>query len=270
MRWTCHCWGVTPSCSGMIFISKLLILSPPRRTSLELSCASIFMTFIGIAPSYHVLIVILLIGGLGVSAFHPHAASTAGDVAGTGKNRDFSLAVFMAIGTIGYALGPLFAAYLMSSPFIGPKRMPYASILGIVTTILLYKYVSLKKETGQKRESVKILQVIKPEIKLLTILFIIVALRSTTTIVYVNFLSLLIKQRELPLMIGAIVLFIFSSMNPIQNSFYSIAASLPIAITVYLIAWTMMPGGRLRLKGFFSDLTLAFKKEECRGDISVS
>jgi len=172
--------------------------------------AGIFMTFIGLAPSYHVLIVILLIGGLGVSAFHPHAASTAGDVAGTGKNRDFSLAVFMAIGTIGYALGPLFAAYLMSSPFIGPKRMPYASILGIITTILLYKYVSLKKETGQKRESVNILQVIKPEIKLLTNLFIIVTLRSTTTIVYVNFLSLLIKQRDLSLMIGAIVLFIFS------------------------------------------------------------
>jgi len=180
---------------------KLFLVSGP-------AIAGIFMTFIGISPSYHVLIFILIIGGIGVSAFHPHAASTAGDMAS--KNRDISLAVFMAIGTIGYALGPLFAAYLMSSSVIGPDRMPYASIIGIITSILLYKYVSLKKKSTQKRESVKIFQVIKPQIKLMSILFIIVTLRSTTTVVYGNFLSLLIKQRNLPLMIGAVVLFLFS------------------------------------------------------------
>ena len=180
---------------------KVFLVSGP-------AIAGIFMTFIGISPNYHILIVILLIGGMGVSAFHPHAASAAGDMAG--KNRDFSLAIFMAVGTIGYALGPLFAASLMSSSIVGPNRMPYASVIGIVTSILLYRYVSLKRESTQKRESVKILQVIRPEIKLLSILCTIVILRSTTIIVYSNFLSLLIQQRHLPLMIGAIVLFIFS------------------------------------------------------------
>lgn len=170
--------------------------------------AGIFMSFIGISPNYHTLIIILLIGGMGVSAFHPHAASAAGDMAG--KNRDFSLAIFMTVGTIGFALGPLFAAFLISSSVIGPRRMPYSSVLGIVTSILIFKYVSLKKETAQKRESVKILQVIRPEVRLITILCTIAILRSTTTIVYSNFLSLLIQQRQLSLMIGAVVLFIFS------------------------------------------------------------
>jgi FSR family fosmidomycin resistance protein-like MFS transporter len=179
---------------------KLFLVSGPI-------IAGIFMSFIGLSPSYHALIVILLVGGIGVSAFHPHAASAAGDMAG--KNRDFSLAIFLTVGTVGYALGPLLATYIMSSSAIGPKRMPYASILGIITTILLYKYAYFKRES-QKRESVKILQIIRPKAKLMAILCTIVILRSTTTIVYSNFLSLLIQQRHLSLMIGAIVLFLFS------------------------------------------------------------
>ena len=166
------------------------------------------MSFIGLSPNYQTLIAILLVGGMGVSAFHPHAASAAGDMAG--KNRDVGLAVFMAIGTVGYALGPLFSAYLMSSPHIGPNRMPYASFIGVIATILLYKFVTLKKSHVSEKKSESIFQIIKPKAKLIFFLFMIVTLRSTTTIVFVNFLSLFIKQRELSLMIGAIVLFIFS------------------------------------------------------------
>ena len=170
--------------------------------------AGVFMSFIGLSPNYQTLIAILLIGGMGVSAFHPHAASAAGDMAG--DNRDAGLAVFMAIGTVGYALGPLFSAYLMSAPYIGPNKMPYASFIGIIATILLYKFVSLKKTHDSEKKSESIFQIIKPKIRLIFFLFMIVTLRSTTTIVFVNFLSLFIKQRQLSLMIGAIVLFIFS------------------------------------------------------------
>ncbi|MEK7400152.1 MAG: MFS transporter, partial [Candidatus Poribacteria bacterium] len=96
------------------------------------------------------------------------------------------------------------------APHIGPSRMPYASFIGIIATILLYKFVSLKKIHDSEKKSESIFQIIKPKIRLIFFLFMIVTLRSTTTIVFVNFLSLLIKQRQLSLMIGAIVLFIFS------------------------------------------------------------
>lgn len=170
--------------------------------------AGIFMTLIGIAPNYFALIMILIIGGIGVSAFHPHAASAAGDMAG--NKRDIGLGVFMAIGTVGYAVGPLVATYLMSSPSVGPNRMPYFSIFGVITSILLYIYVIPDKIRAKKQENESVFRIIRPEIKLLTILFIITIFRSTTNIVFVNFMSLLIQQRQLSLMIGAVVLFVFS------------------------------------------------------------
>ncbi len=170
--------------------------------------AGIFTCFIGLSPNFPVLIAILLIGGIGVSAFHPHAASVTGDMAV--RNRDTGLAIFMAVGTVGYALGPLFSAYLMSASYIGPKKMPYASFLGIISSILLYKFIKLKNNNNPKEKTESIIQIIKPKAKLIFFLFMIVTLRSTTTVVFVNFLSLLIKQRQLSLMIGAVVLFIFS------------------------------------------------------------
>jgi FSR family fosmidomycin resistance protein-like MFS transporter len=166
------------------------------------------MTLIGIAPNFIALIIILLLGGLGVSSFHPHAASAAGDTAG--QKRDAGLGFFMAVGTLGYAVGPLIAASLMSSSAIGPARMPYFSVFGVITSILLYRYIRPEKTRTKKQETVSIFQIIRPEIKLLTILFAIVTLRATTNIVFVNFMSLMIQQRQLSLMIGALVLFVFS------------------------------------------------------------
>ena len=63
-------------------------------------------------------------------------------------------------------------------------------------------------------------------------------------------------------LVMAIVLLIFSNTVSIQNSFYALVASLPIAIVVYLLAWTTMPKGRLRLKELFSDFVFVFKKRK--------
>ncbi len=171
--------------------------------------AAIFMSLVGLSPSFAFLLLMLLIGGMGVSAFHPHAASSAGDMAG--EKRDIGLAIFMAVGTLGYAIGPLFAVFLISSPNIGPSRMPLASIAGIIMSILLYKYaIPEEKQNGFYSPNTKIFKSIKPQMKLLAILCLIVILRSTTNIVFVNFMSLLIKQRGMSLIIGGWVLFLFS------------------------------------------------------------
>ncbi len=76
--------------------------------------AAIFMSLVGLSPSFAFLLLMLLIGGMGVSAFHPHAASAAGDMAGA--RRDIGLGIFMAVGTVGYAIGPLVAVFLIFVP----------------------------------------------------------------------------------------------------------------------------------------------------------
>ena len=170
---------------------------------------AVFMCFIGLSPNFPVLLLLLIIGGMGISAFHPHAASLVGDMAGS--KRGFGLSLFMAGGTVGYSAGPLIAAALMSS--IGSAKMPLASIIGIFTSLLLYKYVIPEKKNCKIGKFTDILKLIKPHVKLLAFLSIIVILKATVSIVFVNFASLLIDQRGGSLIIGGglISLFLLST-----------------------------------------------------------
>ncbi len=68
---------------------------------------------LGLAPSYALLLALLLIGGLGNAAFHPHASSLMGQAAG--KHRGLLMSLFMFGGNLGRGVAPIAAtaAYLL-------------------------------------------------------------------------------------------------------------------------------------------------------------
>lgn len=169
--------------------------------------AAIFLCFIGLSPSFFALLALLILGGMGVSAFHPHAASFTGSM--SGSKRGFNLSIFMSVGTFGYAAGPLVAAALISSRLVGPARLPLASIAGIVTTLLLYRYAVPSAEYRRQYSSIKIVEVIRPHLKPLSLLSTVVILRAAMSIVFVNFTSLLMNQRGWSLIIGGSFISLF-------------------------------------------------------------
>ena len=57
-----------------------------------------------------------------------------------------------------------------------------------------------------------------------------------------------------------IALFLFSNIISIQNSFYAIVSSVPIALIAYFLTWILLPRGRLRLKEIISDFLFTFKR----------
>lgn len=169
--------------------------------------AAIFMCFIVMSPSFSALILLLILGGIGVSSFHPHAASYTGRMAG--ENRGFGLSIFMTGGTIGYAAGPLVAAALVSSYF-GPKKMPLAAIFGVLTSFLLYKYAISPDNQPRHDKSFKILKIILPHLKPLACLTILVILKAVVNIVFVNFISLLMNQRGWSIIAGGSLISLFT------------------------------------------------------------
>jgi FSR family fosmidomycin resistance protein-like MFS transporter len=169
--------------------------------------AAFFMSFIALAPSFPVLLALMLMAGMGISAFHPHAASFVG--ASSGTKRGFGLSIFMTVGTAGFALGPLISTAIVSSSFIGPARMPLFSVAGLFTSLLLYRYAIPQDEHRRTRKSINILSIVRPHIGTLVLLSMIVVLRATVGIVFTNFLSYLMEQRELSLIIGGSTIFLF-------------------------------------------------------------
>ena len=81
-------------------------LSRPWFVALGPLVAAVFLASIGAAPSYAALVALLVLGGFGVSAFHPQTASLAGQ---TGGDRGKAMSFWVTGGTLGWALGPMFA-----------------------------------------------------------------------------------------------------------------------------------------------------------------
>ncbi|HEX8948607.1 MAG TPA: lipopolysaccharide biosynthesis protein [Dissulfurispiraceae bacterium] len=67
-----------------------------------------------------------------------------------------------------------------------------------------------------------------------------------------------------------IILSLFSRANPSQSSLVTIAESLPIAVAAYFAAWMAIPGGRLKLKGLYSDFAFLLRKGSNERAVSPS
>ncbi len=207
--------------------------------------SAFFMCFVALAPDFSTLLILLLTSGMGVSAFHPHAASFVG--ATSGEKRGLGLSIFMTVGTVGFALGPLISATLVSWSSVGPARMPFFSIFGFAASFLLYKYATMEEKHYDKRKSVNILSIIRPHARPLILLSMIVIVRATVSIVFTDFTSLLMAQRGFPLVIGGGAIFLFlipnaagtllggylyDKMSRKKLLIFSLAISSPILLTV--------------------------------------
>jgi len=73
---------------------------------------AVFLTAIGLTSSKLVLFALLIVGGIGIGAFHPEAAVTAGRLIPEQRTR--SLSVFMFGGALGLALGPTLSGFVVS------------------------------------------------------------------------------------------------------------------------------------------------------------
>jgi MFS transporter, FSR family, fosmidomycin resistance protein len=76
------------------------------------SMAGLFLTSIGMIENRAVLFSLMIVGGIGVGAFHPEAAVLAGRLLPGERTRGIS--VFMFGGSLGLALGPIISGSLVA------------------------------------------------------------------------------------------------------------------------------------------------------------
>ncbi|MBU8910084.1 MAG: MFS transporter [Desulfobacterales bacterium] len=101
--------------------------------------AFFFIPFSGIAPNFWMLLIVLCLGSIGSSMFHP---STTGMVPLYSGNRSgFSLSIFNTGGTLAFAVGPVFITWYVTQ--FGLERMPYTVILGAIAFFFCIKYLPI-------------------------------------------------------------------------------------------------------------------------------
>jgi FSR family fosmidomycin resistance protein-like MFS transporter len=91
------------------------------------------MSTLGLAGSFPALAALIVVGGLGVAAFHPEAAALAGSCAPADRSRAMSL--FAVGGYIGQAAGPVYSG-VVSTRF-GLPALAWSAPWGLVLVVLL-------------------------------------------------------------------------------------------------------------------------------------
>lgn len=109
--------------------------------------AAVFMSLIGVAPSYLMLVLFVSLGSVGVSMFHPTSAGMVSQYSGPHLGRAMSL--FNLGGTLAFGLGPIFIASFVHASSL--ECSPYAMIFGLALVAVLYKVVPLPSSEGLGR-----------------------------------------------------------------------------------------------------------------------
>jgi FSR family fosmidomycin resistance protein-like MFS transporter len=162
-------------------------------TALAPAVAGAFISCLAWAPGYPALLVMVLLSGAGMAAFHPHATSNA--TRGMSGGRGRAMAIFISSGTLGLAIGPLF--FSLATGRFGLRGAGLVAIPGLTVTALLLFLMrpdSIAIDTARPPgfDWAPLRAVWKP----MTILYLLVFLRSVVQVTFTQMLPLYLHTQR--------------------------------------------------------------------------
>ena len=171
------------------------------------------ISLIGYSNNVFVLGLLVFFGSMGVGLFHPQATALAAHF--SGKEINNLMGVFIASGTIGFALGPFLSSFLVSN--FGLKSTIFAVLPGIIIFLLMYKVlpkVPIKLEAPRFTDLISTIIQFK---KNLVILSFISMIRSLSVMSFTVFMPFLWKDHNYSTLIIGILIGLFSLFGGIAS-----------------------------------------------------
>ncbi len=174
-------------------------------TALAPALAGIFISLIGRATSFGMALAFVAIGAAGIASFHPQASARA--TLGIARHRGRWMAVFISSGSVGLAIGPTFFSAIIT--IAGAEYSYIALVPGVLMTVVLLIFLKSgphSESAGKRLDLAPLIAVWKP----LTILYMLVFLRSAVQIVYGQFLPLYLhRERGMSLVDSSLALTVY-------------------------------------------------------------
>jgi FSR family fosmidomycin resistance protein-like MFS transporter len=164
-------------------------------TALAPAAAGLFISALGVAPSYPWLILLILLGGAGIASFHPQGSARA--THGITRNHGRWMAVFISSGTLGLALGPTFFTAVIRA--LGLPGALWAAIPGVLMSAVLLFFLSDPPDhqtTGPTRAGAFDLAPLLAVWRPLALLYFLVFIRSILQVTFAQFLPLFLHRER--------------------------------------------------------------------------
>ena len=202
--------------------------------------ASVFIPLAPAAPTIPLLILFMILGCLGGSFFHPQSMGFVRIF--SDKNYSNIMGVFISLGSLGFAFGPLLATYI--TQVAGLDKISYTSIFGLSLALLMFIFVpklSAMEKKPEKKEFFKTFKEILSN-KQMDLLMLVSMMKSLVTNSSCILLPFLWKSMGYtPFYIGlALFLFVFAGSigSFVSPRLEKIVGSKPI---IYFSMWATLP-----------------------------
>jgi FSR family fosmidomycin resistance protein-like MFS transporter len=209
-----------------------------------LAATAIGAAGIGIAPNYWTLLLLLVVGALGTSAFHPVATASVSDMGRVRRGQLMS--IYSTAGDLGLAVGP--AALRFGLPIWGPAISVLLALPCLAIAAVVYAVVPPRIVRGRQPGSLG--STLAGHRLILSKLLGIATLRAWATVGLGTFLPLLVVERGHPVEDGAMaltVLLLFGSIGGLVGGFVSDRIGRdPVIVTLLLLG---APAGWLLVHG---------------------
>ena len=215
-------------------IRRFLILSP--------LISSIFISLLGIASAYWVVLIFLFLGNLGVASIHPPSAAIANFYGG--KNKGFANSFITFSGLTGFSIGSMLIVFIIEK--LGLIFTPLAAIPGIATAAIMVKIAPEIDTLDYSKHAVNFIsrlkKVKKTRIGLLFIIVFVAYARDLMTITLLTFTPIYYTNLGVELVNFGYVIAAFSLIGGIAGlmaGFYSDRAKKRIIVIQGLLFMTI-------------------------------
>jgi FSR family fosmidomycin resistance protein-like MFS transporter len=170
----------------------------------------VFIPLTGIAPYFWMLLILVCLGSIGSSMFHPTAAGMVEPY--SGEHFGFAMSIFGTGGSLSFAIGPLFISWLVAE--FGLGATPWSMLPGFAIFIYLLRTVPVPERSAIKSEGFvnSIREVFGPVWLPIVLICLVMTLRAYVSQSFMTYLPIYAARQGFSLMaVGALVsLFTFA------------------------------------------------------------
>jgi MFS transporter, FSR family, fosmidomycin resistance protein len=148
------------------------------------------LSLVGPSTNVWMLAAVLVVGGLGGAAFHPPAAAVVHRLAGT--RQGLAMSFHITGGSLGFSLGPLVFA-----PFAERYGLNWTPLLMLPALLLLTLFLPSVPPMARLHEKHEVggFAALRPYARPLTLLYLIVVVRTLTAISFSTFMPVMLTRR---------------------------------------------------------------------------
>jgi FSR family fosmidomycin resistance protein-like MFS transporter len=173
---------------------------------------AVSMSLMGIAPTYAVLAMLLIVAGLSSATLHAAGPALVGSLSGTKLGR--GMGFWMVGGELGRTFGPLIIVTTVQ--FVGLRGTPWLMIAGPVTSAILYlKLRHVSRMASRSGPSVPVRRLLRSMGSLLAPVAGIVAARSFLSASLVTYLPIFMTEQGASLWLAGLSLTVFEGAGVI-------------------------------------------------------